>query len=75
MSFAIDEATVRAVLLADGWHKVANNSFKVGSYEFVRGDAKNQQPSTAGAVGFRLKDDAGYILCGPLTGVIATQGR
>ncbi len=74
MSLAIDVTKVRAVLLADGWHKIANNSFDLGSYEYLRGT----EPIPNGAngtspVGFRLKDDAGYLLYGPLTAILASR--
>lgn len=41
MSLAIDVDLVTHVLLADGWHTVANRSFTLDSYEFLwsgRGD-------------------------------------
>ena len=35
MSLAIDVDTVVAVLLADGWHEVFDNTFSLDSYEFL----------------------------------------
>jgi hypothetical protein len=35
MSLAIDVDTVTGVLLADGWHDVADASFNLDSYEFM----------------------------------------
>ncbi len=74
MSFAIEIAKVRSVLLADGWHRVAENSFTVDAYEYVQaGGAKSGGNGGVGPVGFRFKDDAGYVLSGPLSAVLASQ--
>ncbi len=74
MSLAIDVAKVRAILLADGWHKIANNSFDLGTYEYARGtETIHNGGSGAGPVGFSLKDDAGYFLYGPLTAILASR--
>ena len=35
MSLAIDVDAVTAVLLADGWHEVADDSFSLDAYEFI----------------------------------------
>lgn len=35
MSLAIDVDTVTEVLLADGWHHVADESFSLDSYEYL----------------------------------------
>lgn len=35
MSLCIDVNTVTRVLLADGWHDVADASFEIDAYEFV----------------------------------------
>lgn len=74
MSVTIDVAKVRSILLADGWHRVAEHSFAVAGYEYVQASA----PKTAGngnalPVGFTFKDDAGYVLSGPLSAVLASQ--
>ena len=37
MSLAINTDLVKAVLLADGWHEVADNSFDLDSYEYLSG--------------------------------------
>lgn len=37
MSYQIDVASVTAVLLADGWHKVKGRSFGVEPYGYVAG--------------------------------------
>jgi hypothetical protein len=70
MSITIDLTAVRSVLLADGWHRVAEKSFAVGPYQYVRGGTAQAEGV---AVGFRFKDDAGYILTGPLSAILASQ--
>ena len=42
MSLGINVNKVTAVLLADGWHEVADKSFKLGSFEFL-GSSEGQQ--------------------------------
>ena len=42
MSLGINVNKVTAVLLADGWHEVADESFKLGSFEFL-GSSEGQQ--------------------------------
>ncbi len=74
MSAAVDVAKVRAILLADGWHKVANNSFDIGTYGYARGtETIHHGGSGADPVGFSFKDDAGYFLYGPMTAILATR--
>ncbi len=37
MSLAIDIDSVKEVLLPDGtWHRVVDDSFEIGAYEYVR---------------------------------------
>jgi hypothetical protein len=43
MSLGIKVNKVTAVLLADGWHEVADESFKLGSYEFLWSSEEQQQ--------------------------------
>lgn len=71
MSITVDITAVRSVLLSDGWHRVAGKSFVVGPYQYMQGDTT--QPGAGAAVGFRFKDDAGYILTGPLSAILASQ--
>lgn len=74
MSIAIDVAKVRSVLLADGWHRIVENSFAVGAYEYVQaGVTKSGGNGSTAPVGFRFKDDAGYMLTGPLSAILASQ--
>jgi hypothetical protein len=70
MSITVDLATVRSVLLSDGWHRVTEKSFTVGPFQYGQGGTA--QPGGA-ALGFRFKDDAGYVLTGPLSAILASQ--
>ncbi len=72
MSLAIDVTQVRAVMLADGWHRIVDNSFSVGAYEYLQGGA-TLSADGRGAVGYRFKDEAGYVLCGPVTAIFASR--
>jgi len=71
MSVTVDVVTVRSVLLSDGWHRVVEKSFTIGPYQFMQAGAA--QSGGNGAVGFRFKDDAGYVLSGPLSAIAASQ--
>jgi hypothetical protein len=57
MSLSINVNKVTAVLLAGGWHEVADESFKLGSHEFLwssegqQQDGKPQLVHRAGANG------------------------
>lgn len=39
MSLEIEVDRVMSVLLADGWHDVAEKSFEIDAYEFIHGEA------------------------------------
>lgn len=52
MSLAIDIDRVAEVLLTDGWHRVADNSFELDAYEYLR--ASEQEVGDKGA-SMRLK--------------------
>ncbi len=39
MSFDIDVGKVHAVLLADGWHSVVEDSFELGDYKYTAGES------------------------------------
>jgi hypothetical protein len=68
----VNPATVVAVLLADGWHRIARGSFSVGPLVFGAG-------SDPDALGFRFEEaDAGSpyrpaILVGPLGSILAVR--
>lgn len=67
MSLAIDVDAVTAVLLADGWHRVAKKSFFLDSYEYL----------WSGREGTKVKDlrpDQDHILLhgGGQSGISAT---
>jgi hypothetical protein len=68
----VTDATVVAVLLADGWHRTVPGSFRVGPLSF----AAEAGPGTPG---FRFEEaDAGRpyqptVLAGPLTSIVAVR--
>jgi hypothetical protein len=69
---AVNPGTVVAVLLADGWHRIARDSFSVGPLAFGTG-------SDLGALGFRFEEaDIGSpyrpaILIGPVDSILAVR--
>lgn len=76
MSLAIDVDDVTAVLLADGWHDVADDSFDLDSYEYLHlgdlllgGGSVDGVPST----GFRFVGTDGANMAGPITAVLAVK--
>lgn len=74
MSTAIDVTKLRSILLADGWHRVADKSFAIGTYAFLQGGVTTTGKNGASApAGFSFKDDAGYVLAGPMSAILATQ--
>lgn len=73
-SVTVDVVTVRSVLLSDGWHRVVDKSFTIGPYYYMQaGAAQSGASGGDGAVGFRFKDDAGYVFSGPLSAIVASQ--
>lgn len=85
MSLAIDVDTVTAVLLADGWHTVAEQSFNLDSYEYIwhhpghdRYDGEFEVLHSGGtngvcATGFEFTTTEGSYMTGPLTAILAVQ--
>lgn len=79
MSLYINADMVTEVLLADGWHTVADDSFTIDAYEFhwndqllLRGGQVDGVPST----GFAFTDEhKGDVITGPLTSVLAVRTR
>jgi hypothetical protein len=82
MSLAIDVGRVTHVLLVDGWHEVADQSFTVAPYEFGRaatagsGFVVLNRTDTPGIdpMGFEfIEARTNASLCGPLGSVIAVR--
>lgn len=78
MSLSIDVDEVTAVLLADGWHTVVDESFTLDAYEFhwqgqllVGGGTVQGVPST----GFEFHGPDGQVWVGPLTSVLAIRRK
>ena len=76
MSLKIDTDRITDVLLADGWHIVAGESFDLDSYEFVCEEhlvhAGGREPLVP-ATGFTFTDDVGARISGPLTAILAVR--
>jgi hypothetical protein len=83
MSLGIDVNEVSAVLLADGWHSVTGDSFKIDSYEFVvwgkipSGFPETEFPPVEGFAFTEHPEGAGppMTVAGPLTSVLAVRTR
>lgn len=84
MSLLIDVDHVTAVLLADGWHTVLDQSFELDAYEYVRG---MEMKDTLWPTGVRLgggaeplvpatgavwEEETGRICC-PITAILAVR--
>ena len=79
MSLSIDIGKVFSVLLADGWHDVANDSFVLDSYEYLWREELVHGGGDSGvcATGFSFVEsyegmDIG-IVAGPLTAIQAVR--
>ena len=78
MSLSVITSSVRQVLLGDGWHSVADQSFNIGEH-LVHGGGYGEICS----IGFRFKevryvDTAGTvhdIVQGPLTSILAVRAK
>lgn len=76
MSLRIDVDKVRAVLLADGWHDVRNDSFNLDAYDYIWSDhALHSGGLGVCSIGFEFIDGDGYVLSGPLTSVLAVRQK
>lgn len=75
MSLCIDIDHVSRVLLADGWHKVAESSFLLDAYEYVEGDDIVHGGGNSGicSTGFAFRTLAGETFFGPLSAVLAVS--
>lgn len=76
MSLAIDTNRVTRVLLADGWHQVADQSFDIDAYEYVWDDELIHGGGNSGvcASGFAFHTTSGTYIAGPLTAILAIEG-
>jgi hypothetical protein len=91
MSLAIDIDKVYEVLLPDGWHKVANNSFYLDAYEYIhqhptRGsqlDFGGGEGKGAPSTGFGFTEVLGGVgdmplettIEGPVSSILAVRER
>lgn len=67
----INPDVVAAVLLADGWHEVADETFSVDSTGFVDGEEVHHCWEPA----FSFTDTQGRWLHGPLSSILAVDTR
>lgn len=67
----VDTQKVDSVLLADGWHPVAEGSLVVGTVQFLEG-SEHRLP---GREGFEFKQADGVVVSGPLTSILAVARR
>ena len=77
MSLAIDIDNVTAVLLADGWHKVARESFDMDAFEFVHEERTVHGGGECGvsATGFSFWTPDDDLVSGPVTSIVAVRYR
>ena len=76
MSLNVDVDAVKAVLLADGWHEVADNSFDIGAYEFFHNGRRifaGGRKSGVSASGARWGEADGYTVVCPITAILAVK--
>jgi len=77
VSLMIDTDLVVSVLLADGWHDVANNSFDFDAYEFhcprQLGERFYPQPPEVCCTGATWVDGEGRRYYCPATSVLAVR--
>jgi len=73
MSLYIEVDDVAAVLLADGWHRVTDNSFDLDFYEFHNG--KVDLLSGGDDVAAAWTEADGAIVCCLLTAVLAVRTK
>jgi hypothetical protein len=76
MSLAIEVDDVVAVLLRDGWHAVADDSFEIDSYEFLHGDVVRVGGGVVqgvSATGARWKEQSGEWVACPFPQIFAVR--
>jgi len=76
MSLAIGVSDVTHVLLADGWHAVADNSFWLDAYEFLDLPIPGTSPDLmyGNGTGFLFEDaEGGGLVMGPIASVLAVK--
>ena len=81
MSLEIDIDRVSAVLLADGWHDVADVSFMVDAYEYLdfgHAGGHDYPPGKAmllhnGGAGFAFMEPGGQWIYGPVSSILAVR--
>ena len=76
MSLAIDVDIIERVLLSDGWHEVADASFRLDSYEYVHGGRavlSAGQVHGLTSIGAQWKEPSGTVVACPITAILAVM--
>lgn len=76
MSLAIDVDRVEQVLLADGWHRVAKQSFALDAYEFIhdgRAVLSGGQVTLVPSTGARWTEPDDSVVACPVTAILALK--
>jgi hypothetical protein len=77
VSLAIDIDKVSALLLADGWHEVVDDSFYIDAYEYISKDMPDSSQFSGGP-GFGIKENhgrGGSMMYGPVSAIIAVRTK
>ena len=69
MGLAIDVEQVSNVLLADGWHGVVDQSFRLDAYEYLGQNA----PGPSFTMGATWKEKDGAVIFCPMTAILAVK--
>ena len=72
MSLSLEVKQVSGVLLADGWHTVAEQSFDLDAYEYWHGGHMRQKEGVP-ATGAKWREPDGTMVVCPLVSVLAVR--
>ena len=72
MSLSLEVKQVFGVLLADGWHTVADQSFDLDAYEYWQGGHMMQKEGVP-ATGAKWTEPDGTMVVCPLISVLAVR--
>jgi hypothetical protein len=70
MHHQVDVSRVKAVLLSDGWHKVAGNSFTLEPHLV---SWRSGEREAVWQAGFAFMGEDGHLIAGPLASIIALK--
>jgi hypothetical protein len=77
MNLQIDVTAITFVLLSDGWHSVANNSFELSSFEFHKNGSGpvNGNGVVLPGAGASWSEPEGTRVACPVTSILAFKFR